>query len=269
MRNTVLAGVAAAAVLSLLTAAPAFAETQTETTETSHSVPANIAIEIPYDFDVWWDASLFVPTGEVVFPLEAMEYDGMFVHDTFAMSAVAPEGCERVVESFTFGYTLAEYPPALEGSAVVVGGIGSGEPLVFAPLENGRVSHMGDGLAKVDPERVYVDLTMDENPQPQSGALTMEYPEPVDPDVARGYIGFGLPDSITWVVDNASFIVTDTCTSEVEITVTDPPSSTAEAAKPTLAETGMDAGLAVPTAALLFGAGIAALLVPRRRTRHI
>lgn len=106
-----LTGTAAAAALTLLTVTPAVAatETITETVVTTQSIPADLAISIPYDFDIWGDAGQFTGDGAVTFPLRADEYDGMLTQNTFAMSSRAGEGCVREVVNFSFGYTLSEY----------------------------------------------------------------------------------------------------------------------------------------------------------------
>ncbi|MGM7666211.1 hypothetical protein [Microbacterium sp. A93] len=220
---------AAAAALTLFSVAPASAATETVTTITTHSVPADVAAAIPFDYDVWGDSNYFTEGGIVDFPLEATKYDGTFTHNTFAMSAEAPEGCVRVVESFSFGYTLDEYPLVEQRWISLAGGIGTGEPFEFVSVAEGGVNHSGDGVVsdeeselEIDRARVWVDLPTTGERNPQSGVVTLSYSERVGAEEARGYIGFGNPDMTTWVVDTASFLVTDTCTSEVEIPVVPP-----------------------------------------------
>lgn len=300
MHLTVLAGVAATAALALGSTAPATAATTTttETTVTTHSVPADTAVAIPYDYDAWGDAGSFEPdlSGAITFPIHAGGYDGDSFHHTFATSAEAPEGCVRVVDSFTFGYTLADYGTIDGRSVPLTGGAGTGEPFGFAALDRAGVTHTGNGAVSLvgsggGVDRVEVQVPALADPQAESGVLTMAYLEPVSPDVARGYIEFGMPTATIWIVDTASFVVTDTCTTEVEVLVppveelpvvelpivetpveeapavvppvVEAPVDTAPAA-PLLAETGIDTGHAGITAALLVAAG-AGLLLARRR----
>lgn len=295
MHLTVLAGVAATAALALGSTAPAMAATTTttETTVTIHSVPADTAVAIPYDYDAWGDAGSFEPdlSGAITFPIHAGGYDGDSFHHTFATSAEAPEGCVRVVDSFTFGYTLADYGTIDGRSVPLTGGAGTGEPFGFAALDRAGVVHTGNGAVSLvgsggGVNRVEVQVPALADPQAESGVLTMAYLEPVSPDVARGYIEFGMPTATIWIVDTASFVVTDTCTTEVEVLVppveelpivelpiieapavappvVEAPVDAAPAA-PLLAETGIDTGHACIAAALLVAAG-AGLQLARRR----
>ncbi|PWB97403.1 LPXTG cell wall anchor domain-containing protein [Homoserinimonas hongtaonis] len=260
MRKALLSGVAAATLIVVTAAAPAFAATETVTTVSTHTVPADVAIEIPYDYAVWGDAGAFAIDGSVAFPLTAIQYDGDFSHHTFAMSATASAGCVRVVTSFTFDYTLADNGGVSDPSVPLAGGIGAGEPLAFAPLGTANVIHGGDGTVnRIDGERVWVDLDVLPAPAPpQSGTVTMSYTGPVAPEQARGYIGFGTPDVTTWVVDRASFLVTDTCSSQVAIP--------AVAAPPVLPATGAESGIAGALAAAFLAVGIAGLALARRPT---
>lgn len=295
MHLTVLAGVAATAALALGSTAPAMAATTTttETTVTIHSVPADTAVAIPYDYDAWGDAGSFEPdlSGAITFPIHAGGYDGDSFHHTFATSAEAPEGCVRVVDSFTFGYTLADYGTIDGRSVPLTGGAGTGEPFGFAALDRAGVVHTGNGAVSLvgsggGVNRVEVQVPALADPQAESGVLTMAYLEPVSPDVARGYIEFGMPTATIWIVDTASFVVTDTCTTEVEVLVppveelpivelpiieapavappvVEAPVDAAPAA-PLLAETGIDTGHACIAAPLLVAAG-AGLQLARRR----
>lgn len=217
MRANILTGVGAAAALTLTALTPAYAAP--ETTVTKSDVEADTAIEIPYDYDVWGDTSNLTDAGTVEYPFTANQYDGDAIHNSFAMSARAPEGCVRTVESFTFGYTLAEYADVRADSIELSGGIGTDTPIELITVPTNDVDHSGAGEF-IDPvhgfstDRVWLSLTTEGDRLSQSGSLTLTFPEPLTPEEARGYIGFGQPNDASWVVNTASFQVTDTCTGE-------------------------------------------------------
>lgn len=284
MFTPIITGVALAAASAVVAVSPAMAEpapgtdavTGAVTTVTTLSVPADLAIEIPYGIDAWGDSGRITAAGVVAFPLMADEYDGNFVHQAFAMSTEAAVGCVRTVDSFTFHYTLAGYWELDQDSTPVIGGIGTGDPIALLPLLPEAVSHTGHGVLIVEDRTSWVHLdTMSESPDARAGALTIAYPNPVASTEARGYIGFSNPLNTRWYVDSASFSVTDTCTSEVVVPpvtppVVDAPTETAAttASTPVLAATGTDAGIVASgavIATLLLGGGAAAVLLARRR----
>lgn len=236
-----LTGIAAAATLALVTVAPAFADTQT--TVTTSSVTADRAIEIPYDYDVWDDASYFVEGGPVAFPLPAEQYDGTYTQNTFAMSpSTVPAGCVRTVDSFTFGYSLGTFPK--EGTFGFMGGVGTGDPLVLATVAADGVTLLGDGeVDSIDSgtgtDRVWLSLPSFDSDTLQSGVVTLAFPTPVSAAEARGYIGFDMPWATDWVVDHTSFGVTDTCTGPAP----GPTTTTPAIVRPVSVETGIAAVL--------------------------
>ncbi|MBP1325884.1 hypothetical protein JOF28_001116 [Leucobacter exalbidus] len=257
MRQPLLTGLAAAAALTLIVGAPALADdapgegadAAAEPTVTSFSVPADLAIDIPYDVPEWGDSGSLTGSGLTyetpTYPI-APEYDGNAAHQTFAMTAVAAEGCVRTVDSFNFAYTLATYNYMDLGfdSIPISGGIATGTPLTapladhFAapytdgltmlPLVNDQVTTTGDGHVHFETTKAHVEFeTMRQDPAPQSGTMSIDYPTAVDTAAARGYISVTSPLYASWLITDASFTVTDTCAAVtppvVEPPVVEPP----------------------------------------------
>ncbi|MBC9937476.1 MULTISPECIES: hypothetical protein [unclassified Leucobacter] len=225
MQKIVLTGVAAAGILSLV-AAPAFAAPAT--TSVTHDVTADTAIEIADDYDRWGDAAPFAPTGAVSLPLTVGNPDNDFTHQSFAMSTRAPAGCVRTVNSFTVGYTLESFRDLNEDQLMIGAGVGTGEPLELDTLAEsgvvfsgtGRIGYVENNGTGSDRAWLYLPSW---SPAAHSASATLTFPEPVTVENARGYIGFSEPLEADWVVDTASFSVTDVCAGDAALPAIVPP----------------------------------------------
>ena len=263
MQKIVLTGLTAAGILSLA-AAPAFAAPAT--TSVTHDVTADMAIQIAEDYDRWGDSLAFAPTGAVSFPLAVGNPDNDFTHQTFAMSAQAPAGCVRTVNSFTVGYTLDSFRDLNEDTLMIGTGVGTGEPLELDTLAASDVAFSGTGSIGyinsdgTGSDRAWLYLPS-WSPAAHSSSVTLTFPEPVTVENARGYIGFSEPMEADWVVDNASFSVTDVCASDSALPVIVPPR------RVDTGVTGSDvAPLIAGTAAVgLLGAALASIAARRGR----
>lgn len=263
VQKIMLTGVAAAGILSLA-AAPAFAAPTTTTV--THDIAADTAVQIDSDYDRWGDAVPFAPTGAVSFPLAVGNPDNDLAQQTFAMSAKAPAGCVRTVNSFTVGYTLASFGTLNEDTQMIGVGVGTGEPIELDTLATSDVAFSGTGsIGYIDSsgagsDRAWLYLPT-WSPEAHSASATLTFPTPVTTENARGYIGFSEPLEADWVVDNASFSVTDVCESDAALPAI---------VRPRLVETGVTdsdvAPLAVGiTAVGLLGAAIALTTARRHR----
>ncbi|WP_193953551.1 hypothetical protein [Microterricola pindariensis] len=242
LRHVVLPGVAAATALALAAVAPASAEpADTITTVTTHTVAA--ASVAPMDpglnpfiagMEETWrlgrSSGSIAPAGAITFPhivSDAAEAepdgdssDDSFVDNLFLLPAT-PESCTRTVSSFSYSYDLLEvdswhYDAVASFSALLAGA-------AAAPMSDDNASTDGIGWLEYpeeSPGLVAHGLTAPyADVMPLVGSITMAYPVPVDAATAQAYVAFGFPVVSAWTMTDASFVVTDTCTTNKPVVV--------------------------------------------------
>ncbi|SDR94242.1 hypothetical protein [Microterricola viridarii] len=241
LRHVVLPGVAAATALALAAVAPASAEpADTIATVTTHTVAA--ASVAPMDpslnpfidgmQEAWYSTGAIAPAGPISFPHIVSDAsgadpsgdtsDGGFVDNLFLLPAT-PQNCTRTVSSFSYSYDLLEviswHTDMVESYSALL----SGPDAAAVPMSDESASTDGIGWLEYPEEApglVFHGLTTPyADVMPLVGSITMAYPEPVDAATAMAYVGFGYPVVSAWTLTDASFVVTDTCTTNKPVVV--------------------------------------------------
>jgi hypothetical protein len=225
---------------------------------TTNNLPA-VVVETLADVIVIPDVPPIAPAGPVVFPLNFTVGTPVADIGLTASRLVVPapaDGCTRVVNSMTTGFTVqAEAPVQIQFSI-----LGSGPPIELVP---GTTStYVGDGVVlPIDPLAGLVLIGLQAELTPQSGVATIAFENPRDYlDVVGGFgvvRGVDVEDPPSnWTLTNATYDVTDTCPDLVV------------AAPAALAETGASPFSIGLVASAILAVGVLLGVASRRRREN-
>ncbi|MDH6182442.1 hypothetical protein M2152_002624 [Microbacteriaceae bacterium SG_E_30_P1] len=187
------------------------------------------------------DFAPITEAGPATFPLTIPSSGVLFRASGLAVST--PENCERVVDEITITF-------GTDGPVVNQTGVGSSATLALVP--DFDYTYEGDGVATLEAD--FLEITFEPEAE-QTGTLRITLGEPVPADEAFLVVGFYSSPEVDFVIESASFAVTDDCTAAAPVAP----------AAPTLAATGTDVAPIVGAGAALLVLGAAATVIAARR----